>query len=82
MGDHGNRFGGISNTAIGELENRNPMFFMSVPERMRQDHQVMDILKRNKRELITHYDIYATMLEIARVSSRNPDLNWLSGRCR
>ena len=67
MGDHGLRFTGIRNTAIGELEDNNPFLFLSVPERLRRNTTLTETLKQNAKELLTHYDIYTTLTEIVKV---------------
>ncbi|KAH7724808.1 Protein R03G8.3 [Aphelenchoides avenae] len=66
MGDHGIRFGSIRNTKQGELEDNNPAMLVVVPEHLRYNTQLMENLRNNSRNLVTHYDTYATMLNIAR----------------
>jgi hypothetical protein len=74
MGDHGNRFGKVRQTNVGEIEDNNPFLFMSVPKNLRRNDTLIDNLRENSKELITHYDIYATMVEIANPSNpRIPD---------
>lgn len=70
MGDHGIRFGSIRNTKQGELEDNNPAMLVVVPEHLRYNTQLMENLRNNSRNLVTHYDTYATMLNIARVRVR------------
>jgi hypothetical protein len=67
MGDHGNRFGKVRQTNVGEIEDNNPCIFMSAPKNLRRNDTLIDNLRENSKELITHYDIYATMVEIANV---------------
>uniref|UniRef100_A0AC35EZG2 Sulfatase N-terminal domain-containing protein n=1 Tax=Panagrolaimus sp. PS1159 TaxID=55785 RepID=A0AC35EZG2_9BILA len=70
MGDHGNRFSFMRYTDVGQTEDRNPFFFLSVPAHLRKNHSFMDTIKENSQQLITHYDIYATLNEI--VKPQNP----------
>uniref|UniRef100_A0A914PFE3 Sulfatase N-terminal domain-containing protein n=1 Tax=Panagrolaimus davidi TaxID=227884 RepID=A0A914PFE3_9BILA len=70
MGDHGIRFGGLRNTNIGEIEDNNPFLFLSVPANLRTNTKLTNTLKANSKMLITHYDIYATFLDI--VKPKNP----------
>uniref|UniRef100_A0A914PH20 Uncharacterized protein n=1 Tax=Panagrolaimus davidi TaxID=227884 RepID=A0A914PH20_9BILA len=70
MGDHGNRFSFMRYTDVGQTEDRNPFFFLSVPAHLRKNHSFMDTIKENSLQLITHYDVYATFNEI--VKPQNP----------
>lgn len=70
MGDHGNRFGRIRETPVGEAEDNNPFLFLSIPEQLRENLTFADTIKKNSRKLLTHYDLYATMVEMTRVSFR------------
>uniref|UniRef100_A0A914QIG1 Uncharacterized protein n=1 Tax=Panagrolaimus davidi TaxID=227884 RepID=A0A914QIG1_9BILA len=66
---HGIRFGGLRNTDIGEIEDNNPFFFLSVPSNLRTNTKLTNTLKANSKMLITHYDIYATFLDIVKPKS-------------
>uniref|UniRef100_A0AC35FKY8 Sulfatase N-terminal domain-containing protein n=1 Tax=Panagrolaimus sp. PS1159 TaxID=55785 RepID=A0AC35FKY8_9BILA len=68
MGDHGNRYGPFRETFVGEAEDNNPFLFLSIPAKMRKDVSLMETLRKNAKQLITHYDIYATLNEITNVS--------------
>jgi hypothetical protein len=47
---------------------------MSAPKNLRKNDTLIDNLRENSEELIAHYDIYATMVEIANPSNpRTPD---------
>ncbi|KAH7717004.1 Protein K03A11.4 [Aphelenchoides avenae] len=68
MGDHGLRHGGIRATKQGELEDNNPAMVLAVPEHLRRNQNLMSNLNANSKQLVTHYDTYATLVNIARVS--------------
>jgi hypothetical protein len=68
MGDHGGRTGKVRQTLIGELEDNNPFLIVMLPERLRANTDIVSQLYKNSKEIITHYDLYATFLEIATVS--------------
>ncbi|KAI6190394.1 hypothetical protein M3Y97_00112900 [Aphelenchoides bicaudatus] len=69
MGDHGGRTGKVRQTLVGELEDNNPFFVVMLPEQLRGNTDITTQLYRNSKEIITHYDIYATLLEIANGAS-------------
>uniref|UniRef100_A0AC34Q743 Sulfatase N-terminal domain-containing protein n=1 Tax=Panagrolaimus sp. JU765 TaxID=591449 RepID=A0AC34Q743_9BILA len=73
MGDHGQSFGSIRKTAIGEIENKNPFLFLTVPQSVRSNSELMDQIRTNAKERITHYDLYATMFDIA--NPNNPRIS-------
>ncbi|KAI6229829.1 hypothetical protein M3Y99_01130700 [Aphelenchoides fujianensis] len=68
MGDHGPSYGKLRNTPTGRLEANNPLFALVLPAHLRSNVDLQRQLKENGRRLISHYDVYATLLEIARVS--------------
>jgi hypothetical protein len=68
MGDHGMRFTGIRDTKIGEMEDYNPFLYLSVPKSLRQNAQLMENLKLNSQKLVTHFDLYLTLMDIASIS--------------
>jgi hypothetical protein len=71
MGDHGYRHGAIRKTKAGEFEDKNPLLIFAVPESLRTNRRLMNNLYENSHKLISHYDIYATMLDIAKVAPKN-----------
>ena len=71
MGDHGLRVGAIRSTSVGELEENNPMLILTLPQRLRNNSDLRQQLEANSRLLITHFDLYATFVEIAHVSRTN-----------
>jgi hypothetical protein len=68
MGDHGGRVGDIRNTEVGEFEENNPFLFVILPEILRSNKDLIDQLQINSKTILSHYDLYATFLEIAAVS--------------
>lgn len=68
MGDHGLRYTDIAGTEIGKMENNNPMLYVILPEKLRKDAALRKIMEENSKQLTVHYDIYATLMDIARVS--------------
>ncbi|CAD5232436.1 unnamed protein product [Bursaphelenchus xylophilus] len=65
MSDHGLRFGGIKDTDIGLMEENNPALMISLPLALRQNQKLVSKLKENSKQHLSHYDIYATLLDIA-----------------
>ncbi|KAJ1374554.1 hypothetical protein KIN20_037262 [Parelaphostrongylus tenuis] len=64
LGDHGLRFGKVASTKLGNLEVSNPLFAMSVPKKLRETTNILQILEENAGRLQTTYDIRATLLDI------------------
>ncbi|KAH7729894.1 Protein K03A11.4 [Aphelenchoides avenae] len=69
MGDHGLRFGRVRATKVGATEDNNPFLFVAVPEKERSDMALMRTLKENSRQLVSHYDIYATMADVCKMAA-------------
>ncbi|CAD5227243.1 unnamed protein product [Bursaphelenchus xylophilus] len=65
--DHGNRIDPIRQTAVGLLEEMNPMLTMVLPKNIRRHGNIRKILKENSKRLLTFYDLYATWLEISQL---------------
>ncbi|CAJ0961902.1 unnamed protein product, partial [Mesorhabditis belari] len=64
MGDHGIRFGNTLNTRLGQRELSNPFLLMTIPERLRQNQQLLSNLNANSHQLLTHFDLHATFVDI------------------
>nr|CDJ93091.1 Protein of unknown function DUF229 domain containing protein [Haemonchus contortus] len=63
FGDHGPRYSGIHNVRLGRYENRNPFFLMALPKRI-QNTAVHEELRAKSMQLMTHFDIHATLNDI------------------
>ena len=76
MADHGFRAGTpeFYKTEIGKLERHNPALMISVPKKYR-DNGILEVLTNNSQRLQTHYDLRATLLDIAKVFGCNNFLN-------
>ncbi|CAJ0947611.1 unnamed protein product, partial [Mesorhabditis belari] len=64
VGDHGMRFGSVSQTTLGKREIKNPLLQITVPKFLRENKELMRNLYENAQRLVTHYDIYATLNDI------------------
>ncbi|VDO39336.1 unnamed protein product, partial [Haemonchus placei] len=80
MGDHGPKSEGIEKVPLGEYEQKNPFLMVSVPKRYRNT-PIHNQLKLKSTQLMTHYDLHATFLDILKVGptpklceSSNPPL--------
>ncbi|KAH7714360.1 Protein Y73F8A.35 a [Aphelenchoides avenae] len=67
-GDHGHR-NYFRETDIGNAEDRTPSLLIATPEVWRKEHADLDgQLRANAKQLVTHYDTYATLADILRHS--------------
>uniref|UniRef100_A0A0K0F047 Sulfatase domain-containing protein n=1 Tax=Strongyloides venezuelensis TaxID=75913 RepID=A0A0K0F047_STRVS len=64
MGDHGDKMDFFSLTDIGRYERKNPYFIITIPEDLRSNDQLINNLRENSKKHISHFDIYATLLDI------------------
>ncbi|KAI6219093.1 hypothetical protein M3Y95_01130400 [Aphelenchoides besseyi] len=69
MADHGPTFGDLRITPTGRIEANNPFLLMTLPKHLRQNSDLISQLDVNRKLLISHYDLYATFLEIAQKSN-------------
>uniref|UniRef100_A0A915D289 Iduronate 2-sulfatase n=1 Tax=Ditylenchus dipsaci TaxID=166011 RepID=A0A915D289_9BILA len=76
MGDHGPRFGAMRKTDMGQIEDNNPALFISLPKKLRQNADLIAIMKENSHQLISQHDVYATLLEIAKDSHKWNSTHW------
>uniref|UniRef100_A0A1I7S5N4 Sulfatase domain-containing protein n=1 Tax=Bursaphelenchus xylophilus TaxID=6326 RepID=A0A1I7S5N4_BURXY len=73
MSDHGPRYGGFRQSFIGVLEELNPFFTLTLPKKLRRNEDLMDLLRNHSNQLLTQFDVYATLLEIAKENHK-----WIS----
>lgn len=67
MSDHGNNIDYIVDHSIGKMESKNPFLTVMVPEKLRSNENLMEHLNKNSQQILTHFDLYATFLEIVEV---------------
>lgn len=66
LSDHGMRYGPVRQTLIGKYEDRMPFMFVILPDEFRRKYpEAVKNLKLNQHRLTTHYDLHATLLELA-----------------
>jgi len=63
--DHGNNVDKLASSSMGRLERQNPFLVVILPEKLRKNVDLRELLSKNSKQLVTHYDLYATFLEIA-----------------
>lgn len=67
MGDHGNRYGNILTTSIGRIEERMPLFSISIPSALEEQHpHLRSYLKRNSERLTTWLDVHSMLMDIVK----------------
>uniref|UniRef100_A0A1I7UZ52 Sulfatase domain-containing protein n=1 Tax=Caenorhabditis tropicalis TaxID=1561998 RepID=A0A1I7UZ52_9PELO len=68
--DHGYRFGEHLTTELGSFERDNPYLSISIPKNLRgSEFGILETLKTNSKQLQTHFDTRATLLDILKVTS-------------
>uniref|UniRef100_A0AC35TG89 Sulfatase domain-containing protein n=1 Tax=Rhabditophanes sp. KR3021 TaxID=114890 RepID=A0AC35TG89_9BILA len=63
-GDHGHRMSTFGGTTLGQYEKLNPALFVAVPKKLRENKELMKNLKDNSMKHVSHFDTYATLLDI------------------
>ncbi|KAE9551708.1 hypothetical protein FO519_005072 [Halicephalobus sp. NKZ332] len=63
MGDHGIHYTDIAHTEVGHAELNNPFLIVSLPKGIK-NKEVIETMKKNSKELISHFDIHATLVDI------------------
>ncbi|ETN74307.1 hypothetical protein NECAME_13051 [Necator americanus] len=85
MGDHGPRREGIGELRLGQYENLNPFLMVIIPAIYRNT-AIHDQLKKKAHELMTNFDIHATLMDILKRYyhgldfSREPSVHLLLGQ--
>ncbi|XP_023241724.1 uncharacterized protein LOC111639970 [Centruroides sculpturatus] len=65
MGDHGSRFGKAAITSIGRVEERMPLFSITLPSTLEDQHpHLRTYLKRNSDRLTTWFDVHSMLMDI------------------
>lgn len=71
--DHGIRYGPIRKTYIGQFEERMPFLKFYVPKWFLEKYKSIERnLKTNSKQLITPFDVHATLLHLASIISGDP----------
>jgi hypothetical protein len=68
MADHGSTFGAVRTTEQGFIESNNPFMFVSVPQNLRNNKDLIKQLYSNSKQLLSQHDTYATLLDLAQVT--------------
>ncbi|KAI6177733.1 hypothetical protein M3Y97_00940200 [Aphelenchoides bicaudatus] len=64
MGDHGQKITKFGRTPIGQIEKKNPFFSIILPEKLRKNKELVEQLRINSKQLITQYDMHASLRDI------------------
>lgn len=74
MSDHGFRWGGITKTYVGKMEDRLPFMLIGLPDWFKKKFsQAYYNLNENVHRLTTHYDIHATLMDILNLDQLTDD---------
>lgn len=80
ISDHGFRFGPVTYTHAGWLEERLPFFYMSVPKWfMKKYPEKYENLIKNTERLTSPYDVYMTLQDVLVLSGKNYTVKKSSG---
>ncbi|CAI2355960.1 unnamed protein product [Caenorhabditis sp. 36 PRJEB53466] len=71
LGDHGLRFGSIRETFVGALDVNNPFTAVSIPKSLRRSTNILEIMAENAKNIQSHYDTRATILDIMKYQAAN-----------
>ena len=81
--DHGSRFEDIRNTFVGRMESRMPMLHILLPEHIKKRYPSVDIkLTKNTKRLLSHFDVYQTLVDILNKNYGNPSTQYYNGEKR
>ncbi|CAB3397762.1 unnamed protein product [Caenorhabditis bovis] len=65
--DHGHRTDRIRETVVGRLESRLPFHAIRIPQNLRKKYPwIIERLEINSRQMTTQFDVYESLLKIAR----------------
>uniref|UniRef100_A0A7E4W7P2 Sulfatase domain-containing protein n=1 Tax=Panagrellus redivivus TaxID=6233 RepID=A0A7E4W7P2_PANRE len=67
--DHGYHGGKYYKTATGQRDTRNPLMTVVLPEDLKSESGILANLKENSKRLVSHYDVFATFVDLA-ISSK------------
>ncbi|KAK6726938.1 hypothetical protein RB195_004936 [Necator americanus] len=70
LGDHGPRAAGIEKSRLSRYENRNPFLVVSLPKMLRKT-AVQKELQKKSMQLMTHFDLHATFMDILHFQSKS-----------
>ncbi|XP_029638830.1 uncharacterized protein LOC115213966 [Octopus sinensis] len=72
MSDHGHRFDSIRHTLIGRIEERMPLFLMTIPKGFKRDYpSAAANLLANTKRLTSPYDLHQTLKDILSTDYEN-----------
>ncbi|XP_064460004.1 uncharacterized protein LOC135370231 [Ornithodoros turicata] len=72
LSDHGMRYGPLRTTLMGKYEDRLPFCFLMFPASFKAKHpEAMKNLRINQHRLTTHFDVHATLVELANLQLPN-----------
>ncbi|XP_023241495.1 uncharacterized protein LOC111639786 [Centruroides sculpturatus] len=67
MGDHGNRYGKVLTTSIGRIEERMPLFSISIPSALEERFpHLRKYLKLNSDRLTTWLDVHSMLMDVVK----------------
>uniref|UniRef100_A0AAF5D1U3 Sulfatase N-terminal domain-containing protein n=1 Tax=Strongyloides stercoralis TaxID=6248 RepID=A0AAF5D1U3_STRER len=71
MSDHGYRRGSYLVTEIARFEHKNPYFIITIPKDLRTNERLIRNLKENSNKHISHFDVYATLLDLLTIAPKD-----------
>uniref|UniRef100_A0A7E4W5F4 Sulfatase domain-containing protein n=1 Tax=Panagrellus redivivus TaxID=6233 RepID=A0A7E4W5F4_PANRE len=73
--DHGHHFGPFYQTDHGQTDTRNAMLTVVLPKKLRETplHPVVQNLRQNSITLISQYDMFPTLVDLATANFDSPD---------
>ncbi|XP_076347313.1 uncharacterized protein LOC143245166 [Tachypleus tridentatus] len=72
--DHGIRFGKIRKTLLGQIEERMPFVFLTIPKWFQKKHSLITKnLRTNEGRLTTPFDLHATLVHLLKFIGNNDE---------